>query len=693
MTGSVEDVVAAVRRAASELGPPELQTMRDLAELAVAGGQFTAALAALEGETSAAAAWTRAALLEANGDTGGALAALEIMPELAWGDSRSRRWLAITRLRAKQSQPEAALSLREAVRSAASYRTLRQADAALRDLNRRKLDLGPLRRYHIAVLSTVNADFLPEILRPLLFAAGVDAEFWTAPFDQVQQTLFRGSADLTAFRPDLVMLAMDWRAVDPAIAAETHVEELRQLWRICQEQFGAAVIQFNYEIPAVDPMGRLSRLLPGGRRRLLEAINAALWEAEAQQAGAVIFDVEQLAGEFGKARWHDSVAWEISRQYPSAAALPVLGRRITALVRAVLGMTSKCLALDLDGVLWGGVIGEDGLNGVRVGGTGSGAAHAAFQAYCKGLKARGVLLAVCSKNNSEDALLPFREHPEMILHEDDIAVFAANWQSKEENLRSIAAQINIGLDSLVFIDDNPAERERIRQMLPMVETPEMPSDPSGFAAALDATGLFEALRVTGEDLLRTASIRADAQRGALVAAHTDPTAYLHGLEMTLQAQPFNEQNLPRIVQLFNKTNQFNLTTRRITEADVRTWMGRHDAFLLSVRLADRLGDFGLTGLLVAFEQERCLRIDSWLMSCRILGRGVEQALLALTLDEGRRRGCSDLTGEYIPTPKNKQVADIYPRFGFVATGEGRYRLAVADARIEVPPYLRLVVTA
>jgi FkbH-like protein len=688
-----EQLAGAARCPAAELGPPQLQAMRDLAESAVAQDQGAAALAALERETGAAAAWARAALLEVRGDDTDALAALETMPELAWGDARAQRWLAISRLRAKLGQPEAASALREAVRAASGYHALRQADAALRGLRRKGLALGSLRPYRIALLSTFNAAFLPEVLCPLLFAAGVETEFWVGPFGQVQQTLLGGNAALDAFRPELVVLAMDWRAVDAATTPEAHLAELRQLWQVCHERLGAAVMQFNYEIPAVDSMGRLSRLLPSGRRRLLEAINAALWDAEAQHAGAVVFDVEQLAGEFGKLRWNDATAWEVSRQYPAAAALPALGRRFTALVRALLGLTSKCLVLDLDGVMWGGVIGEDGLNGIRIGGTGSGAAHAAFQRYCKELKSRGVLLAVCSKNNPEDALLPFRQHPEMVLHEDDIAVFAANWGPKEENIRDIARQINIGLDSLVFVDDNPAERERIRRQLPMVETPEMPSDPSGFAAALDAHRFFEALQSTGEDALRTASIRANTQREALAGASADPTAYLHGLEMTLQAQPFDEPNLPRIVQLFNKTNQFNLTTRRVTESEVRAWMGRSDAFTLSVRLADRFGDFGLTGLLVAFEQEQRLQIDSWLMSCRILGRGVEQAMLALALEKARRRGCSELGGEYIPTAKNNLVAGIYLQFGFCDAGEGRYRLAVADAQIVVPPYLRLALVA
>ena len=686
-----ERMRAAVCGAPADPGPPELQAVRDLAESAMAEGQGAAALEAIGRETGALAAWARAALLEAAGDTAPALAAIESMPELAWGDARAERWLAIARLRAKRGQPEAAPALREAVRAASGYRTLRSADAALRGLRRRGLELGPLRPYRIAMLSSFNADFLPEVLRPLLFAAGLDAEFRIGPFGQVRQPLLGPDPDLAAFRPDLVVLAMDWRAVDPATSAEAHLEELRQLWWLCRERFGAAVIQFNYEIPALDPMGRLSRLLPTGRRRLLEAINAALWEAEAQQSGAVVFDLEQLAGEFGKARWNDPAAWEISRQYPSAAAMPWLGRRLTALVRALLGMTSKCLALDLDGVLWGGVIGEDGLNGIRLGGTGSGAAHAAFQTYCKALKSRGVLLAVASKNNPEDALLPFRQHPEMILREEDIAVFAANWGPKEESLRSIAAQINIGLDSLVFVDDNPAERERIRQQLPMVETPEMPRDPSGFAAALDATHLFEALRYTGEDALRTASIRANTGREALAAASADPTAFLHGLGMPLRAQPFDEPNLPRIVQLFNKTNQFNMTTRRVTEAEVRAWMGPPEAFTLAVRLADRFGDFGLTGLLVAFEREGCLEIESWLMSCRILGRGVEQAMLALALDEARRRGCRELRGEYVATAKNQMASGVYPQFGLVAAGEGRYKLAVADAQIAVPDYIRLEV--
>jgi FkbH-like protein len=408
----------------------------------------------------------------------------------------------------------------------------------------------------------------------------------------------------------------------------------------------------------------------------------------------VILDVNQIAAEFGTDRWEDPTAWEISRQYPSSEATPALARRLTSLVRAILGMSSKCLVLDLDGVLWGGVIGEDGPAGIQLGGTSSGAAYAAFQAYCKGLQQRGVLLAVCSKNNPEDAILPFREHPEMVLKEEDIAVFLANWQPKEENIQGIAKAINIGLDSLVFVDDNPAERERIRQQLPMVEVVELPADPARYAQALHNLHCFESLAFTEEDLLRTSSIRANTQREALGAGETGSADYLHRLDMSLMAQSFNDTNLPRIVQLFNKTNQFNLTTRRITDADATHWMHAPDWFTLTVRLKDRFGDFGLTGILVAVQEQDRLRIDSWLMSCRILGRGVEQAMLAMTLTEARRRGCRELTGEYISTAKNKMVQDLYLKSGFTAClaapdGPSRYySLAVESADIAIPPYLR-----
>ena len=339
----------------------------------------------------------------------------------------------------------------------------------------------------------------------------------------------------------------------------------------------------------------------------------------------------------------------------------LLGR----LLGALRGRSAKCLVLDLDNTLWGGVIGDDGLEGIVLGqGSPAGEAHAALQRYARQLARRGVILAVCSKNDYENAVAPFDAHPEMILRRDDIACFVANWQDKATNLRQIAQTLQIGLDALVFVDDNPAERRLVRAELPQVAVPELPEDPAGYVGCLAEAGYFEAIDLTAEDGARTAQYRANAEREALRQTATDLDSYLRGLEMRLVWSPFDVAGLKRITQLINKTNQFNLTTERRTEPQVMALLEDPAVITLQLRLTDVHGDNGMIGVLIGCVEGQALRIDTWLMSCRVLGRGVEDTALNLLCKQALERGCTRLEGTYRPTPKNAMVRELYSRFGF-----------------------------
>jgi FkbH-like protein len=668
--------------------------LQDAAEALAGDGREQAEAMLSPGPFTLAAGWFQASLLERLGRPADALALLESLPEPDWGDARSLYLLTRARI-AAQIGGQSRHLLRHATRAAESYRLLRQIDSAWRKWAKRDgAELKPLR---IAFAGTVTTDFLFPALRAYLFADGLSPEIWNAPFGQYQQAILGDDPALREFKPDLIVFATDWRSAAQASSAAAHVNELASLWSICRERYGAAVIQWNYEVPVLDPMGRFGRLHPAARNHLLHAINEELWEAERAQRGAFILDVDGIAAEFGKLRWEDVAAWEISRQYPSTAAIPLLARHLVALIRGIRGLSSKCLVLDLDNTLWGGVIGDDGLEGIQLGGTGSGAAYRLFQEYVRDLNRRGVLLAVCSKNDPANALLPFQRHPEMVLKESDIAVFRANWEPKEVNLRAIAAAINIGTDALVFVDDNPAERARIRQAMPGVEVIELPASPSGFRQALHDALRFEATAITEEDLLRNQSIRANTQRGELAAAAPTPEAYLRGLGMRVVVQPFNLVNLARIVQLINKTNQFNLTGLRTNEAEVKVWMALDNFYSQTVRLSDRFGDFGLTGILFGFIEDETLNVSNWLMSCRILGRGIEECMLANVLRQARAVGVVAIEAEYLPTTKNGVVSGLYPRLGFEAIekregGAVRYRLDLANSdafSAEVPAWLAI----
>ena len=636
--------------------------------------------ARLEAASADCGTWLRAALLEACGRPAEAVDALRILREKGAGEERSLLMLASARNLFAAGHPDQVWhSLGEACKSSARPRTLRNAARLLAQA--RKHAAAPFRRHcRIALLSSTTIDLLSPILQAQCFGAGIDTEIYIGPFNQYEQEIRDPDSGLARFQPDVIVIATDWRSVGlrneedwPGQIVRAHTARLESLWRAARERWGATVIQFNYEAPADEALGQMSTALPGGRGRLLRAINLALWDAASRTPGVVILDVDQVAARFGKDRWSDPVMWHTAKQYPSSEALPALGHQLTGMLRAIVGLTYKCVALDLDGVLWGGVIGEDGPAGIQLGGSPAGEAFVDFQRYLQSLTRTGTLLAVCSKNNPEDAVLPFRQHPEMVLREHDIAVFIANWQPKEENLCTIAAALNIGLDAIVFVDDNPAERLRVRQNLPEIEVIDLPADPALYVTALSRLALFETLAITGEDRQRTVSIRENLERKTLEVAAGSVDDYLAQLDLKVQLASFDEANLPRIVQLINKTNQFNLTTRRRGDAEVRALVAG-GAYTQAMRASDRFGDSGLTGVLIAIPEGGGLRVDTWLMSCRVLGRRLEDVMFGALVRYAAENRCTHITGEYIPTAKNGQVADLYIRLGFGSAGrEGESR--------------------
>lgn len=595
--------------------------------------------------------WMEAALLEASGRNAEAADVLDLVTDRTWGEERALRLLAIAR-----NRKDALYPLMQAARVATTNRTLAAIDKL-------RAGLPAKRRCKIGLVGSATMDLWAPALRALCFSWGIDAELYIGPFQQYHQEILDPGSGLAAFRPDVVIIAAEWRALglpdesaDPDATVREKLALFQTLWLHCREHLGASVIQHNFEVPEIDAIGRLG----AGRQSVVQRLNLSL-----QAAGEVaILDVEQTAAVFGKARWNDPVLWQAAKQYPAPNAIPDLMRQEAALIRAALGLTSKCLVLDLDGTLWGGVIGEDGVAGIHLGGSAEGESYVAFQQYIHALQRRGVILAVCSKNNEEDAQAPFLQHPEMVLKLDDIALFVANWKTKDENLRQIAETLNIGLDSLVFVDDNAMERNLIRRLLPEVEVPELPPDPAHFSATLHRSLLFEAWCLTEDDRQRGAAYRLNRERRREQAQTGNVDEYLASLQMKVELRPFDHANLLRIVQLINKTNQFNLTTRRMTEAQCLAWMHRADCYTQFVRLSDRFGDHGITGILIAFLEEGNLRIDSWLLSCRVLGRRVEDAMLAGALRFAELNACRGIIGEFIPTAKNGQVSGIYAKFGF-----------------------------
>lgn len=672
----VEILAAAAAAFGRRLQARPMQALRRQARDIAKGSGAASLVERFTGIPVPAAQWIAATILEATGEPERAVAILQGIEDATWGEERALRLhaLATNLMRAGRWQ-EVWLPLRQAAAAAETNRTLVVTGHAMKEAAQRA-GTPPARAFRrVAIVGTGTLSFWAGALHPALYAAGIWSEVFTGDFGQYQQEIADPSSQLAKFAPEVVVIAAGREALglpevssDADAAVADVIERFRGLWTVCQERFGATVIQCNFEIPEVEPFGRLSSALAGGRARLLQRINLQLWDA-AERANVAIFDQNEAAAEYGKRRWNEVGMWIAAKQHPAAEALPSLARRVAALVRAACGLTSKCLVLDLDGTLWGGVIGEDGLIGIRLGGDAEGEAYTAFQRYVQALRRRGIPLAVCSKNNEADAVAVFREHPETVLREDDFAVFLANWEPKPDNLRRVASMLNIGIDSLVFLDDNPVERNFIRKELPEVEVPELPDDPALYVEALHRTYLFESLTFTEEDRRRADSYRENAQRSQMATGSADVDSYLAGLGMKLELRPFDELNVPRIVQLINKTNQFNLTTRRATAAEVGQWMRSDKCYTQAMRLRDRFGDSGLTGVLVAFQEGDVVRIDNWLMSCRVLGRRIENAMLASVIAFAQRVGARALAGEYLPSAKNAQVKDLYDRLGFTRAEE------------------------
>jgi len=517
-------------------------------------------------------------------------------------------------------------------------------------------------------------------LLPAMRVAGLRRDLWVSTYEadygQYLQELNDPNSGLHRFKPTAVLFTFDayhlLRGADAAAGRaqgnailQSILDQLSECWRLARDAFRCQVIQQTVLPVFSSLLGNNEHRLPGSRHWLAMRLNTDLRDA-ADAAGVDLLAIDTRAMQDGVSRWHDPLLWHRAKQEVSPAAAPLYGDMLGRLLAAHQGRSFKCLVLDLDNTLWGGVIGDDGLEGIVLGqGSALGEGFVAFQAYARELGQRGVILAVCSKNDEANALAPFEQHPEMLLKREDIACFSANWENKASNIRLIAQRLNIGLDALVFVDDNPFERNLVRRELPMVAVPEVPDDPALIPACVAAAGYFEGLAVTDEDRERGRLYQANAAREELQAQVTDVPSYLRSLEMQLVWRRFDRIGLQRTVQLINKTNQFNLTTRRYSEDDVLAVMHDPGAFGLQFRLLDRFGDNGIIAIVIGRSiSPEDVVLDTWLMSCRVLGRQVEEATLNVVAEAARALGGRRLLGEYRPTAKNGMVKDHYAKLGF-----------------------------
>ena len=595
----------------------------------------------------------------------------------------------------------AATQLRTALTKSVSYPFFARAEKLIRRVARAQTT--NVRTCRIAVLGSSTTSLLTPVLEALLFREGVNAQMYEGLHGAIQQECLDPNSGLARFRPDLVFIVMHWRDLhlEPVTAAETEVIERiasdhKNLWNQLSVSFGCHVVQHAYDFPAEEAYGYLAVHLPGGRMRMIENINMRLRDQAPPWVS--ILDVPAVQRRVG-GRWADAMSWFSFRQHPATECLPELAEAQMAHIRAVLGLTRKVLVTDLDNTLWNGVIGEDGLDGIRVGpGTPAGEAHQRLQQYLLELKNRGILLAVCSKNNPEDARLAFEQHPNMVLRLEDFAAFRANWDDKATNLRAIARDLSLGLDSFVFLDDNAVEREWVRSQLPEVAIVELGPSVFHYVRDLDRTGYFHALSLSPEDLQRAEQYRTEVQRASIRASAASLDDFLLQLQLEAFVEPVVDRNVARVTQLVNKTNQFNLTTRRYTEAQVRAKAADSAGWTGAFHMSDRMGSYGLIGALfcVPGAEANEWEIDTWLMSCRSLGRQMEKFMFDRLVDAAIHRGIARLIGVYRPTAKNVLVKDHFDQLGFTRTAECadevRYEWVVPEVHTPTVVHVRNVCT-
>lgn len=565
-----------------------------------------------------------------------------------------------------------------AVKKLAAYslgiNQMHQLAAATADLPREGTWSSAFSAVKLAIASTGTTEVLKAPIVATGLRYGLDIEIIEGPFGQVVQTALDPNSQINRACPDFVLplidhRSMQWQSVLADSAAEDRTVDTAFQWvdsirAAFRANSGATVIMPTIVPPATRLFGSYDASVHGTVHRIINRLNARICD-EFHRGGSLVLDLSGVANTVGLDEWQEEGYWHAAKLMFAQPLLPLFAELAVRLIAASRGKSRKCLVLDLDNTIWGGVIGDDGVEGLVLGnGSAKGEAFLAIQRTALELRKIGIVLAVCSKNDDETARIPFRQHPEMLLKEGHIAVFQANWQDKATNLRAIATALNIGTEALVLLDDNPAERALVRRELPEVAVPELPDDPAHFPRILTWAGYFESIGYSAEDARRADDYAANAARAELAAAITDLPAYLRSLDMTMNAGPFDDTSRRRIVQLINKTNQFNFTTKRYSEAQILEIERASNAVTLQIRLRDKFADNGLIAVVIAFVRDDILEIDTWLMSCRVLNRTVEAATLNCLLDAAMARRCRTIRGLYKATPKNGMIKDQFGKLGF-----------------------------
>jgi len=525
----------------------------------------------------------------------------------------------------------------------------------------------------------IAGDSATQFLVPAIKATGADQslafEVFEAEYDQIDLQILNRESELYQHSPDFVVIQKSSQKLYSDFIAESLVakeefasstiDQIELYYNTIKQESSAKVLFFNFiEIPDRVFYNYANKLKHSWSYQIRK-LNFELMNLAQKHKDLFLIDLSSLNNVHGLRVSHNPVLYHQNTMDLNLDFLPHVANSVVDTVNSSLGKFKKCLILDLDHTCWGGIIGDDGIEGIKIGHTGIGNAFSQLQSWAKSLKERGIILAICSKNNEDTAKEPFEKHPNMVLRLEDISVFIANWENKADNIRYIQSVLNIGFDSMVFIDDNPFERNLVRSELPEVTVPELPEDPALYLQYLADFNLFETASYAISDTDRTKQYQTEAKRKSLQRSYSSIDEYLKNLEMTATVEAFSKFNVARISQLTQRSNQYNLRTQRYSEEDIESMMASKDHLTLSISLKDKYGDYGLISLIILKRKsEKELFIDTWIMSCRVLKRDVEKFVLNELVALAKEQSCDILVGERLPTKKNVLVENHYKDLGF-----------------------------
>lgn len=570
---------------------------------------------------------------------------------------------------------------------------------------REKIPLTPVR---LAILRSFTVEPIVPLLRAEAFCFGMDLAVHIGDFNAYAQEILDSESSLYAFSPNLVILAVETRDIAPDLWQDyAHLSEdglTKAVQRVSQsfEQYmrefrgrsQAALIVHTLEQPAHTALGVLDAQRQSSQAEMVRQLNRDLVAAAGGMRGVYVLDYDALVARHGRLRWRDERKWLMARLPISADRMIELAREWMRFLVPLTGRTAKALVVDLDNTLWGGVIGEDGMTGIKLSAEYPGAAYQSLQRAMLDLTRKGILLAICSKNNPDDALEVLEKHPGMVLRPQHFAAMRISWNDKSQGLREIASELNIGTDSLAFLDDNPFEREQVRGAVPEVMVIDLPSDPLQYATVVRDHPAFERLSLSREDQQRTTFYAEQRERTQAEQKFQSKEDFYRFLEQRAEIATISPATLARISQLTQKTNQFNVTTRRYAEQQISELAATPSCQVLSIRVRDRFGDHGLVGVAITRDEGEVCEIDSFLLSCRVIGRTVETALLAHLADRAAARGRQRLVGWFRPTKKNAPARDFYKQHGFEVdheNGDGAlWSLDLTKQRIASPEWVKVV---